>query len=608
LFLEGLYSIPANLVLNTPLPSRLVNRHPEKVRIDWSLAVSPWPGLVYLRGVETEGRSRAIEWRARIGSVTASFRLLPLADRTVHLTRVRAEGVDYRQRPRPAPGEPPNPGADDWPPFAEMPNPPGPAPGSREPKRDPGPPWTIRADRILCDVEQLWIGRYRVEGPARVDARMTLVARGPLEFPRLDYRLESGDLVVGQEKLFEGFRLEAKARVAPFVPRGKKPGDVVRALSGDFDVDARNASVDFLDVYFRKAPDLQFSRRGPVRMHLKLDAGRLLPGSRLDVQSDRIDTLFLGQRLTGSGRIGAEVDAGDGTPRSRLEAVLDEFQIARAGSTEPFAHGSGFRVVATSASLDLADPFDDVHVEIDLPEAIVPDLSVYNVYLPARSHFSILSGRGRLGYHFVADEHERSLRGEMTFAMNDVAMRFEDTTLKGDVRIHTRLRDGDPAGRRFDISGTRIEIRSADPPWKGRIGLPTSKMSFTEPMRIEARAEVTLQDTRPLVAVFDAYRDVSRLLERLMTIRDVRGGANLKVGDDSVEINDLEIDGKGFRSLADLSFGEGGRDGILYIRLHGISVGLKLMKGEKDLKIIRPLRWFEQARAERRAAAGRAPR
>jgi hypothetical protein len=291
------------------------------------------------------------------------------------------------------------------------------------------------------------------------------------------------------------------------------------------------------------------------------------------------------------------------TPRSRLEAVLDDFQIARAGRTESYAHGKGFRIVATSTSLDLADPFDDLHVAIDLPEAQIPDLSVYNVYFPPHGRFSILSGVGRLGYHFDADSAQRSLKGRMSLDMSDVAAHFEDVSLKGDVRIFAPLREGSPTDLRFDISGTRIEIRSADPPWTGSLRLPVSKMSFTEPMQVKGRTRLALQDTSPIVAVFDAYHDLPGIVERLMTIRDVSGTADYRIGKDSVEVRDLDVAGQGFHALADLTFGSRGRDGILYFRLHGFSLGVDLREGKKDLKLIFPRRWFDAARAKRRGTA-----
>jgi hypothetical protein len=123
-------------------------------------------------------------------------------------------------------------------------------------------------------------------------------------------------------------------------------------------------------------------------------------------------------------------------------------------------------------------------------------------------------------------------------------------------------------------------------------------------MQIDGRIALDLQDTRPIVMVYDAYKDIPPRKERLMTIEDVRGGASFKVVPDRVDIRNLEVLGKGLRALADLTLGEGGREGILYFRFHGLSLGVALQNGRKDLKLWRPLAWFESARRDRREKRG----
>jgi hypothetical protein len=599
LALEALWAVPVNLVLNTPLADRLVNRKPERFRIDWRLAVSPWPGLVHLRGVATHGQSRTIQWEARLRSVTATFALEPLRRRVVDLGQVRASGIRYAQRPRLDAGEEPPPEAFEWPPIADRKNPPDAAPGAVGPKQ-PGRPWTVRAGRILGGVEEIWIGRYRLAGAADVDATLDLTARGPLALPRLDFRLAAGTMQVGTLRMFEGLQLDIQARLDRFVPRGKRAVDVLRALSGRFDLEARDGSLKFLEAYFRKVQGLELNGGGPMRLHMLVEAGRLQPGSRLERSRDRIDTTFLGNRITGLGTVGAEVEPICGIPMSRVALHVPRYEVARAGAAAPFAHGEEFRLEATSANLDLTDPFADVHLDVGLEREEIPDLSVYNVFLPQASRARIVSGLGRMSWRFEGSSAERSLHGVMRFDLLDLALRFEETTLRGDVRIDATLRHGDPRGRAFDISGTSVTLEHRAPRWRGRIRFPSARLEFTEPMRIEARTRLQLQDTRPLVRIFDAFKDLSPRLERFLTIEDLKGGTGFVVRPDAVDLRDLAIEGKGLRARAELTLGDRGKEGILYVRFHGLSFGVALQPGKKrDLKLVRPLAWFERERARR---------
>ena len=91
-----------------------------------------------------------------------------------------------------------------------------------------------------------------------------------------------------------------------------------------------------------------------------------------------------------------------------------------------------------------------------------------------------------------------------------------------------------------------------------------------------------------------------------MTIEDVAMDAEIDFNADTVIITDLIVTGDGLKFLGDLSFDEKGRDGLLYVRFHGFSLGILLENSEKDLKFIRPRAWFEKQREANRKAAAQA--
>ena len=120
----------------------------------------------------------------------------------------------------------------------------------------------VHAGRIRGTVDQVWIGRYRMRGVARLYTALHLEVRGPVDLPRLEYHVDRGDLFVGEERVFADVRFDASARLDPFTPRGRKAADVIRALSGTFDLDARDGTLKFLEIYFRKAQGLRLVRGG----------------------------------------------------------------------------------------------------------------------------------------------------------------------------------------------------------------------------------------------------------------------------------------------------------------------------------------------------------
>ena len=89
-----------------------------------------------------------------------------------------------------------------------------------------------------------------------------------------------------------------------------------------------------------------------------------------------------------------------------------------------------------------------------------------------------------------------------------------------------------------------------------------------------------------------------------MVIEDIRGRTRLGVRGDRVVLNDIEVTGKGLRALADLTLGRSSRQGILYVRFHGFSLGIEVHGGRRNLKLIRPLHWFQDERARRSRPSG----
>jgi hypothetical protein len=600
LALECAYLVAANVFLNTDLAPKTINRKPEKFQLAWRSAWSLYPGMVVLHDAQVRGRSRRMEWYARLDSVTASFHLRPLLRRTVHLKSVKASGVEYRQRRRLLPGETSRAPLSELPPipeFLDTPGGPRGLPGSTRKLRSP---WTVIADGITCDLDELWIDRFRLDGSLRVETPMSLVVRGPMEFPRVRLTMASGDLWAGEGKIFQALGLDIDATLHPFIARNARGLGFFRYLSGHFVLQSDSASLFFLEAYFRKTPWLRFNDWAAGRMELRLDHGRLQPGSTLQIANDNVDMTFLDRRLTGKGRIAGIVEETGGTAQSRITALLQDFQLVPMGSAQPLARGRSATLVASSTALDLSNPFTDLKVVFDLPQAEILDLPFYNSMIPPGSRFRLLTGTGTLSYHLEGSQEERSLHGTIDLAVKKAAARFENYVMRGDFTLKTLLRQSSPKELLFDVSGTRLDLHTDGPEWSAVITFPKANMRFSEPLKIEAAVQLAMLDTRPLVVMYDALKGVPNWLEKMMIIENIKGVATLDVRRDRVVVKDLDVTGKGLHALADLVLGKGSREGILYLRFHGLSLGVELKKGGRDLKVIRPLNWFQQQRDRRR--------
>jgi hypothetical protein len=598
--LEGLYFAAINILLNTRLAPLAINRRPETLEIHWRYGWSLWPGMVNLHAVETRGRSRRMDWYARLDSFSARFHPLPLFHRTVHLTSVDAGGVVYYQRRIQLPASMSRVPSTDLPVIPAWLESPGGPRRVAGPAKKPRNPWIIRADRIACDVDDLWIERFRLTGGMRVETPMTLVVRGPIAFPGVRITMASGDLRAGDESIFERLGLQVEATVDPFAGKRVKGLGFFRHLSGTIALQSDSASLLFLEAYFSKTPWVRFKSRAGGRLELRLDHGKLQPGSFLDASNDHVDLELLDRHVTGKGVIRGRIEETGGRIQSRVTTILKDFELAPIGSARPFARGREMTLEAVSTTMDLGDPFEDLHVVVDLPAAEILDLGFYNSLFPPGSRFRFLSGTGTLRYHFEGSQEPRSLHGDIDFVVREGAALFENQKLRGGFSLKTRMRESSLREMLFDISGTRLELRGADPPWSAAVSLPRARMRFSEPNDIEASLRIRMQDTRPIVSLYDALKGAPRWIERMMIIEDIQGSAALDFYDGRLDINDIDVTGKGMHALGDLSLGKSAREGILYVRFHGFSLGIERSQSGRDFKLVRPLRWFQSRRALRR--------
>jgi hypothetical protein len=136
---------------------------------------------------------------------------------------------------------------------------------------------------------------------------------------------------------------------------------------------SESASLFFLEAYFRKTPWVRFNERAAGRMEMRLDHGRLLPGTTLDVSNDHVDMEFLDRHLTGEGVITGAMKERNGVLGSELTARLSDFQVAPVGSAKPFARGRIATLVARSTKMDLSDPFTDTTIVVDVPRSEILD-------------------------------------------------------------------------------------------------------------------------------------------------------------------------------------------------------------------------------------------
>ncbi len=392
------------------------------------------------------------------------------------------------------------------------------------------------------------------------------------------------------------------------------------ARFSDLDVPARRRGrlvlegmvdrLGFLDPFLPEAHGVTLRGRGRLEADLRLSGDRLLPESRLRLDADDLAVGFLDYRAEGRGELRAGIDGSAATPGARLTLTLPRFALRREAVGRGEAEAQRTWLAGRHLRLETRTPrfslnpaelaIDDVTTRVSLPIVEVPDLGLYAAYLPEEAGI-ILEG-GSVSLEAELELLGRRARGDLLLQAFNTELALADQRLSGDLRLEARLRDGDLEARRFDASGSLLRLdnitrRDADGQgeagWWARLALEEGRLTWAEPLAVDARIGLAMRDSGLLARLFLAGAREREWLGRLLTVREVQGEARLGMNDHGIRLSQARLDGGPLTLLADLHFHSERLDGSLYARLGRLAVGVELEEGERTLRFWQPRRWYE---------------
>lgn len=254
-----LYLIAANVFLNSAWGREVVNRKPEKFRMEWTAARSVWPGMVQLRELRLRGHVRHVEWTAQAAKASGRIALLPLLRRQVLIPHVHAENVSgsvVRIE-------------------TEMPPPPF-QPGG----------WSLRIEHIRSDsLRGGQILGWQLTGTGQVDVGFSKQFRGgPMQLFDSTLTFTDASLSHGKQQWLQSGRIDARFSMPAH--RGAEHPGVARLALLDAALQLKGRTLGLqsrLDGEDRYRFDL-LPAAGEVEARLHLVDGALANGDRLALQ------------------------------------------------------------------------------------------------------------------------------------------------------------------------------------------------------------------------------------------------------------------------------------------------------------------------------------
>ena len=537
--------------------------------------------------IEAPG-SRAV-LHARLDRAQGRIDLAGLLDRQINIQGLNAEGVDARlDLVKPAP-----------------------------PTGEEAPPWTVRiAGLHLMGIREVALGNYLLAadaGGAQADATFSYLPDGTLAVPRAALRMPAGRFQLGGETVAQALSLQVEARVEPSILGQAAGMEFLRYVSGTAGVRARISSLGFLRSFLQKTPWLALQGQGALSADVRMDHGRLNPGTRMEIAASPIQTTLLSSRATGRGTVRVAVEPGRPVPRTSLRVQLDRFLLEDLGQKgfPDYIRGSGLRIAAVApGALDLTAPMPDFDATLDVPDGEVPDLKVYNSLLPAETGFAIVGGRGRARLHLEASTATNRARGSAVLTSEGARIRFQNLDLTGRLNVRAPLVSPDFQARRFDLKGTRLEmdgvsysnLDSKDPadaeaePWWTRAELTGGSIVWGNPLSLRGEGKIDMKNSGPLLTLFSQRSRFLRWFDDVLNVENLTARGMLRLGDGVVEVESLQATGGPLEVRSRMSFSKTRRWGDLFLRYGRLAAGIELRDGRREIKLIHPLEWYEGQR------------
>ena len=390
---------------------------------------------------------------------------------------------------------------------------------------------------------------------------------------------------------------EAKLKMGPDFLQADKP-EGPPPLSGVVRLEGSVANIDFINSFLKNSQGLKFSGNGHLEADLLFLDGQMSPGSKLLITSGNLSSRFLDFEASGSGMVAAQLEGEADAPVAKLESSIKSFRLRRLGETVPYVSGNVFQITTVGRNFDSIQRLQNLDTSVRLIAAEIPDITVYNSYLPENAGISIVSGTGKVAGEFRLNGGSGS--GHLDMQAEGVEVNFRGQAIRGDLRINTRLADGNLEKMTFDASGTRLRIENGSllskngtqaEEWWGQLDIKQGHMTWKRPLLLNAAFNLQLRDSSLLVHLF--VKQKKQWLNDLLTIKNVTGETRVLLNGKSILLRKVRITGEQLLVLADVHLSEKKIRGGMYARYGILGMGIELEDEGRTLKLLKPHKWYD---------------
>lgn len=351
------------------------------------------------------------------------------------------------------------------------------------------------------------------------------------------------------------------------------------------------SDIEFLDYLLSDREQLRFTGPGAFSADLEMAAGTIRPGSEVRFDSDRLAAHFLDFDTRGRGSLAARFGERQSGRHVEVAAAIEDVAVRRDGSSGVFVKAPSVSIDVSGRIPDVTEPLDDVDIDVAIARAEVPDITVYNMYLPRDGIMRLVSGRGQVEsrFHLSGDRAQ----GHVHVQAPSVAAVINGIELGFDVDLELELSGGSGRARRFRLDGSALRVHNLVYPdgrtladWSTLFRFERGELHWTAPVALDASVRLDMTSSGPLVELLAGRYAAIKWIDDALSVRNVQGSGKVAVTADALVLNDLDIVGENLQIAAKLRIDPQGARGIVFNRLGVLRATVEFVGGERDWHII----------------------
>ena len=149
----------------------------------------------------------------------------------------------------------------------------------------------------------------------------------------------------------------------------------------------------------------------------------------------------------------------------------------------------------------------------------------------------------------------------------------------------------------FDISGSELRLDNVrvvgenesfnQKNWAAILMLTQAEAILSDPVRFNAEANLSMTDSRPIVAMLGNQKNRLRWIKNMLTVEDISGNVELDFAGGRLAIPNAFMNSDNIEFGAKGIIDKGQQDGMIYARYKKLDIVVKISEGKKNIDLIR---------------------